>query len=302
MRFWSIFHRYKMLNHALLDSFDCRNSARCKNRCNLVLFPRAEQSEGAPQEAAGSKRDAFTQILPTQSSLPVAVSMDSQHSEGRAVIAVLPESTRSNLAQLVSERGQLYAEISNVLGQETSAMHARSEVLRAQAEVVSLKMRVALLQGELAKHGLSAPESTEESEPVEAVKVPEVPVAEGSTDVYTVSIPKQTEEEKLESDRLQAEYAAEAAALAEAETSLSDVPQVRFLVFFGRESTLGFPRSTELLNSNTNESLPGCEGCLLWVMRSGADAVDQVEPCRAYQGAQQPVQRPCGYMGQAYRT
>jgi hypothetical protein len=63
-----------------------------------------------------------------------------------------------------------------------------------------------------------------DKEPVEEIAA--VGVAEGSADVYTYSVPEQTEEEKEESDRLQAEYAAEAAALAEAETSLEDAPQV----------------------------------------------------------------------------
>jgi hypothetical protein len=194
------------------------------------LLENVDQSEGVPTDVMQVKHDGFTQVLPTHSSLPAAVSMSSQMSDGRAVISVLPESTRSNLAQLVSERSQLYSEMANVLGQETTVMHARSASLRESAEVATLRMRIAILQDEMVKHGIPVPASVEkgatavnkEHNDTDAL----VLVAEGSTDPYTENLPELTEEEARESDRLQAEYAAEAAALEDSESSLMEALQV----------------------------------------------------------------------------
>ena len=93
-------------------------------------------------------------------------------------------------------------------------MHARDESARAHAEAADLRQRVSVLEQELLRHDLEVPSEPEErAAPLSKEVLPALGAApEGVSDVYTEHLPAKTAKEQDESDRLQAEYAAEAAA------------------------------------------------------------------------------------------
>lgn len=180
-----------------------------------------------------------------------ADSAASHQSAGQSVFEALPESTRSNLAQLIADRSQLYAEMAAAWGQESTIVQERTAKEAAQAQVNHLEMQVATLKDVLVQHGLAATSDQHvcgsnqvlsdtapdlqsygtkdaEASHADAANMEELPedFQDAEVDVYTATLPVKTAEEELESYRLQQQYAEEATAAEASEEGLMDALQV----------------------------------------------------------------------------
>lgn len=179
--------------------------------------------------SANLPRHGSSSPAPEPSYMQPVTSLDSQNTDGRAVMPVLPASTRSNLAQIISERSELYAELAASWGKDTSLMRARHATSHLQAEVHDLVMRVAVLQDELVKNGISVPDQEQKcsmSGDPDAEKSAHPVVAEVAPDVYTANLPARTAEEEKESDEQQVNYAAESAASEDSGEDVTNALQV----------------------------------------------------------------------------